>query len=139
LSPIRFEWVLPEGQTPGARKDLQAVGVVSEEPEIWEPDETSLDDTHDVAFEPMMVIAVSLSASVLIKVISDVVYKHRYPGGDLFDLRKGSLKRRPLPHEPQGTLVLITDDGQQFFEPAQRDEGLKFLTQAISAIGSAGG
>jgi hypothetical protein len=139
MSIIRFEWVLSEGETTGARKDLEDAGVDVQDPDVWEPDEEELDDASDAAFEPMMILAASLSAGALIKVISDVVLKHRYPGGELFDLRRGKLKRRPVPSLASGTLVLVFDDRIKRFEPSQREDGLTELSEAIAALGSAGG
>ncbi len=138
MNTIQFEWVLPEGESPGARKDLQEEGLDVEAPEDWEPDEEALDYLADAAFEPMVILAISLSATALIKVISDVVSKHRYPGGELFDLRGGALKQRPVPSMSTGTLILVTDDETQVFEPSKRDDGIGQLTQAIGAMASAG-
>jgi hypothetical protein len=134
MANVTFEWVLPEGKVGEARKALQKAGVETGKPTPWEPGADD-PDYPDAAFEPMTILAVSLGASVLLKVLSDVILKQRYPGGELFDLRGGKVKRRPIPSLPPGTLVLVTDQGTTKFAPEKRDEGFSILAKAMGSLG----
>jgi hypothetical protein len=98
----------------------------------WEPNGEELDDYPEPAFEPLVIIACALSAGALLQVLADIGERFRYPGGELFDLRKGKFKRRPLPRQEKGALVFLTDKGVVKFPPEKRTDGLAYLTKALS-------
>ena len=135
MDEIRFEWVVKESLVPKALETVEnQSGRVLDDTTFFEPSADEIDYLGDSAFEPMMVIAVALSIGALIKVISDTVLEHKYPGGELYVLRKGKLKHFRVPSLEKGTIVIITEKGTERFSPAKRADGLAVLEKALRGL-----
>lgn len=133
-----LEWIVEEGEVNSALAVAKANGgQVIAKPIQFEPDADELEDMGDAAFEPMLVIAISLSIGALIKVVSDVSLAHKYPGGEVIDIRGGKFKRRPVNSLKKGTLVIISDEETKAFTPDNRDDGLNYLTKALGSLADA--
>jgi hypothetical protein len=89
----------------------------------------------DAQFEPLMVVAITLGAAALIKLISDIWFEAKRPGGQIVDARTSPPTCRPAPFLERNTLVLITAEGSTVYEPSQKNEALA----AIGAVFGGGG
>lgn len=135
MKEIQLELVVDESMVPEVQASIKGKGGrILANPEPFEPSEDDLYDMGDSAFEPMMVVAVALSVGTLIKVISDVILKHKYPGGEMIDIRGGKLKRWSVPSLDKGAIVVVTEDGTKKFPPAKRTDGLAFLEKALGRM-----
>jgi hypothetical protein len=135
MNEISLEWVVDESAVSDVVASVEEKGGrILASPEPFEPSEDDLYDMADSAFEPMMVVAVALSVGALIKVISEVTLAHKYPGGDVIDIRGGTLKRRSVPSLDKGSLVVVMETGTEKFSPAKRADGLALLEKALMGM-----
>lgn len=129
---ISLEWVLPESQMDEELAALQrAGGTVQGKVRSYEPDDPDEVDDYDSQFDPMTVVAVAVGVGYLIEKVSNVWLKHKRAGGQIIDGRGGKLVVRRVPYTKHGTLVFMTDQGNQVFETSQEDEGFTFLREFL--------
>jgi hypothetical protein len=136
MGELHFEWVIPQGDCKLARELLLERGAHFQSLTDWEPNEKELEDAADAGADPKMVLAVSISAVILLKTISGVVLEQRYPGGNFFDVRAETVKTYPIPSARKGMIVVQTKDGTEYFEASERADGLQYLSDAIEEIGA---
>ena len=134
MTDLKLEWVVPEREGAVVNQLLESMGGHSESPRLWTPGAEEPDDEGDMAFDPLVLITASFAAAALLKAVSSIALDHLYPGGDLFDLRSGRLRRRPIPTLPRGTIVIVTDTGTEKFEPTRRDDGLLALDRCMKRL-----
>lgn len=135
MNEIQLGLVVGESEVREVQASVKGKGGrIIDNPEPFEPSGDDLYDMGDAAFEPMMVVAVALSVGSLIKVISEVILAHKYPGGEVIDIRDGKLKRHSVPSLDKGSFVVITEDSTKKFPPDKRADGLTFLEKALRGM-----
>jgi hypothetical protein len=135
MDEIQIEWIEDESNV---REIIDSVekkgGKILEKPTPFEPSEEDLDDLGDAAFEPMTIIAISLGIGSLVKLISDLYNDHKYPGGEVIDIRGGKLRRTTIRNMEKGSLLIISDKGAQKFSASKRSDGLAILEKALRGL-----
>ena len=133
---VLVEFVIQESSVPeciAAIKD--SGGAVTENEKAWDIPPDLLDDYSDAQFEPMMVVAVTVSIGFLIKRISDVWLDHKRSGGQVVDTRENKVSIRWASHLERGTLVVVSDNDTNVYKPENRDEALGVLEKLAVAHG----
>ena len=130
--PIRAHFVVEESKAEDfVRSVKETGGKVEGEVEPFEVPPEEIDDYADGQFEPLMVVAVSVSVAYLVSTISKLWLDHTRPGGTIVDARGGRLETRVAPHVERNKLIVLTDKKVLEFNPAQKAEGADLL-QALA-------
>jgi hypothetical protein len=132
LLPVTF--ITEESAAAEYRAAVEAQGQVVRE-ESWDVPDDLLDEYGDAQFEPFMILVAAVSVGFLIKRISDVWLDHSRAGGQVIDVRKGTIEVRRAPYLNRGTLVLVTDNEQAVYAPEQHDEALEAIARLAPALG----
>lgn len=140
MNEIHLDWIVDENLVQEVKNTIETErGRILAEPKQFDPsmiDPAYTDYLGDSAFAPMMVIAIVLGIGALIRIISNVRLAHKYPGGELIDIRGGKLIRLSIPSIEKGSLVIIAEDGPHYYAPPKREEALTFLTKALGGMTS---
>jgi hypothetical protein len=109
-------------------KQIQlAEGAITQRAESFQPPLDEIDDYAEARFKPLILIAARLSATMLIKLISEMLLDHQHPGGQIIDARNRPPLCRPAPFLERGMLVLITNNGLIVYEPHEKNEAIETL------------
>jgi len=108
-------------------------GTVQERGKVWDVPADLLDDYGDAQFEPMMVVAATVSIGFLVKRISDVWLDHKRGGGQVIDTRGKTVSVRYAPYLDRGKMVLVSDEGSVVYDSKNRDEALDILKKIATA------
>ena len=127
MNEIEFKWIVNENSISEfvsifENKGIQVVGDKEPFTPRDDVDVKLIRHFGDSAFEP------------LITVISERILEHKYPGGEVIDIRNGKLKRISVPTLEHGSLYIITEEGTKEFYPKNRKKGLKFLQKSLEAM-----
>ena len=106
-------------------------GTISSQPKPYDVPVDEIDDYGDAQFEPLMIIAATLSLAAITKVLSDTWLDHTRPGGQVLDARTIPPTLRPAPFIGRGELVIVTDDGASVYEPHQKNEGIDAIKKVF--------
>jgi len=129
---VAISVVVEEGNLSGATNVIElAGGTITDQPKPYDAPVDEIDDYADAQFEPLMIIAVTLSLAALTKVLSDVWLDHTRPGGQTLDARTFPATWRPAPFLERGTLVVIAHDGPTVYRPNQKNEGLEAIKRVF--------
>ncbi|MHA1193439.1 MAG: hypothetical protein ACTSP9_14310 [Promethearchaeota archaeon] len=139
MNEIQFRWIVNENSISEFVSIFENKGIqVVDDKEPFTPrddvDVKLLRHFGDSAFEPLVIITIALSIGALITVISERILEHKYPGGEVIDIRNGKLKRISVPTLEHGSLYIITEEGTKEFYPKNRKKGLKFLQKSLEAM-----
>lgn len=136
MIPVTF--VRSENEIDAFRDEvIQEGGQVLGEPEAFQPPPGESDDYRDTNFDPLTVLATTVSVSFLLKTLSNIWLEHKHTGGLIVDARGGGLVMRPAPHMAFNTMVLLSDSGVQKWSPSQKNdalEGMRLLIDKIKVV-----
>jgi hypothetical protein len=137
---VPVTWVRSEGEIDAFRRDvIEEGGHVHGEPDVFQPPAGELDDYRDTNFDPLTVLATTVSVSFLLKTLSNIWLEHKHTGGLIVDARGGTLVTRPAPHLAFNNMVLLTDTGVQKWTPSQKNDALEGVRMVIDKLKIADG
>lgn len=136
VNNVSVEFVALESDLAACVNALKSSGgTVTENEKAWDTPPDLLDDYSDAQFEPMMVVAASVSIGFLIKRISDVWLDHKRAGGQVIDTRGKDVSIRWAPHLDRGKLVVVSSEETKVYESKDHDEALDVLEKIVGAHG----
>jgi len=133
---VQIIWVVPESETSVLSAEARSVGGTAETPKRWVPDPNTIHKFGD-QMEPLMTVALIVSAGWLIQRLSDILLDHIHPQSQLVDMRVVPAVVHPAPYvKPPGTLVVLKREGgedvEKKYPPERRDEALAVLPKLFS-------
>jgi hypothetical protein len=125
---VPVTWVREENEIHAFRDEVtKEGGRVHGEPEAFQPPAGEVDDYRDANFEPLMVLATTVTVGFLLKTLSNIWLEHKHTGGLIVDARGGGLVMRPAPYLARNTLLLLTDGGVHKWDPSEKNDALDGL------------
>lgn len=130
---ISVQFVIEESSAAALVSDIKTTGGnLDADPVPFDVPPELIDDYGDAQFEPFLIVAAAVSIGFLIKRISDVILDHKMKGGYIVDARNHKLIVRRAPYlNPRGSIVLLTNKNEQFFQPEDKDQALEALEKMI--------
>jgi hypothetical protein len=129
---VLVRWVRSENDVDALRREvLRNGGEVHGPPETFAPPPEELDDYRDANFEPLTVLATTVSVTFVIKTLSRLWLEHKYTGGLIVDSRSGQLEIRPSRNLDRGDVFILTDSGVQRFGSDQKNDALEALQRVL--------
>lgn len=130
---IRASWVIAESEADEFVTTLQRAGAAIKDDLLpFEPPATEIDDYTEAHFEPLLIVGIALSISLLLQTLSRIWRDNQKPVGLVIDFRDGKVQTRPAPYLDRNTLVVITRDNKvQRFDSKQSDDAFTVIKSIL--------
>jgi hypothetical protein len=89
---------------------------------------------EDSSFDPLIVIACVMAAPSVARQLQSLLRDVKEPEGMLIDLRGGKVRRCRLPSLDRGTLVIVTEEREAVYRPAENDAAVAALKAVLSRL-----
>ena len=130
---IPVTWVRSEHEIDAFRQEVvHEGGQIHGEPEAFQPPPGEEGDYRDANFDPLTVLATTVSVSFLLTTLSSIWLEHRHTGGLIVDARAGRLEVRPSVNLERGKVFMLTDDGVQKWDADKKNEALDSLRLLVN-------
>lgn len=121
-------FVVQEGRYDDLLAEIESEGGQRKgNPETYNPPAELADMFGDQQFEPLMVVAVSLSVGFLLKRIAKIYSDLKHPKGILVDTRESPAKVIETKSLDRGDVVILYEDRTESFSHEEKDAALSAL------------